>query len=105
MPPRLADLRVIYADKLPAVPTTAQANLKKMFAETPAKFMEMLDREERDYRDRVDRAWAESERLNEIDRLAREKSALPAEGGDTLLPEEPVEQLIAELLENLRAKP
>jgi hypothetical protein len=103
MPPRLADLRVIYADKLPAVPTTAQANLKKMFAETPAKFMEMLDREERDYRDRMDRAWAESERLNEIDRLAREKTAPAA--ADEMLPEEPVEQLIAELLENLRAKP
>lgn len=104
MPARLADLRTVYQDKLPVKPTTAQANLQKMFADSPAKFMEMFDREERDYRDRVDRAWAESERLNEADRLAKERASLPAEGGETLLPEELIETLIAELLARMKEK-
>jgi hypothetical protein len=104
MPARLADLRTVYQDKLPAKPTPAQANLQKMFADSPAKFMEMLDREDRDYRDRVDRAWAESERLNEADRVASQRAAVPAEGVETVLPEEPVEQLIEELLKRMREK-
>ena len=99
------DLRAVYAERLPASPTQAQLNLKKMFADSPGKFTDLLKAEEHEHVGRLERAWAESERKNEIDRLAREKASTPAaDDTDGLLPEEPVEALIAELLARMREK-
>jgi hypothetical protein len=97
----LKDLRLVYAGKVSADSPTAVRNLAKLFEDSPGKFMDLFNAEETGYREQVEAAWAESERKNELGRQAKAADA-PKGDEEELLPEEPVEVLIQELLEKCR---
>jgi hypothetical protein len=83
--------------------TAAVKSLRAALEQSPMKVLELLEREEVRYRERVQEAWAKSD-LKEAEAKAAAEPASREAAGEELLPEEPVQELIRELLDRVRGK-